>query len=678
MPSKPSRGSSQRPARKRLAAAVRVLSMDAVERARSGHPGMPMGMADVAEVLWNDCLKHNPGNPLWCDRDRFVLSNGHGSMLLYSLLHLSGYPMLMDELKRFRQLHSRTPGHPEYDPERGIETTTGPLGQGLANAVGMALAERVLARRFNRDGYPIVDHHTWVFAGDGCLMEGISHEACSLAGTQRLGKLTVFYDDNGVSIDGAVSGWFTDDTPRRFDAYGWHVERAVDGHDADAVRAAIERARAEADRPSLLCCKTVIGRGAPNKQGDASCHGAPLGEHEVALARAALDWPYAPFEVPDDVYRGWDARARGAAAERRWRETFEDYRAAHPEAAAEFERCIGGRLPRDWDVRARAFVAGVRDDGEDLATRQASQRALAAFSGRLPELIGGSADLAGSNGTLWQGRRAIAGEDGGGNYIYFGVREFAMSAIASGIALHRGLIPYAATFLTFSDYARNAVRMAALMRQRVVFLYTHDSVALGEDGPTHQPVEHLAALRLIPNLDVWRPCDAVESAVAWKAALESKTTPSALVFSRQTLAHVARDDAQVAAIERGGYVLRDCEGRAGLVLIATGSEVSLALSAHERLRAERRRSRVVAMPCAECFERQPREYRESVLPAGVPRVAVEAGRGDWWRRYVGLDGAVVGLEEFGVSAPGGEALAHFGFTPDEVYRVGVSLMDGGG
>ena len=678
MPPRPSRDLSRQPARRRLANAVRALSMDAVERARSGHPGMPMGMADVAEVLWNDHLKHNPGNPLWFDRDRFVLSNGHGSMLLYSLLHLSGYPMPMDEIKRFRQLHSKTPGHPEYDPARGIETTTGPLGQGLANAVGMALAERVLARRFNRDGLHIVDHRTWVFTGDGCLMEGISHEACSLAGTQGLGKLIVFYDDNGVSIDGDVSGWFTDDTPRRFEAYGWHVERGVDGHDADAVHAAIARARADAERPSLLCCKTVIGYGAPNKQGRASCHGAPLGDGEVALARAALDWPYAPFEVPDDVRRGWDARERGAAMEREWREILDAYRVAHPSAAAEFERCIGGHLPRDWDETARAFIADVRDDGDDVATRKASQRALSAFSARLPELIGGSADLAGSNGTSWQGSRAVSGGNGDGNYIYFGVREFAMSAIASGIALHRGLIPYAATFLTFSDYARNAVRMAALMGQRVVFIYTHDSVALGEDGPTHQPVEHLAALRLIPNLDVWRPCDAVEAVVAWKAALESKATPNALVFSRQTLTHVPRDDAQIAAIERGGYVLRDCEGGAELVLIATGSEVSLALRAHERLRRERRRSRVVAMPCAERFERQPRDYRESVLPTGVPRVAVEAGRGDWWRRYVGLEGAVVGLEEFGVSAPGDEALAHFGFTPDAVYRAGVSLMDGGG
>ena len=648
--------------------------MDAVQRARSGHPGMPMGMADIAEVLWNDYLKHNPGNPLWFDRDRFVLSNGHGSMLLYSLLHLCGYPMPLEEIKRFRQLHSHTPGHPEYDPALGVETTTGPLGQGLANAVGMALAERVLARHFNRDGFDLVNHHTYVFTGDGCLMEGVSHEACSLAGTQGLGKLVVFYDDNGISIDGPVEAWFTDDTPRRFEAYGWHVEREVDGHDADSVRRAVERARGEVLRPSLICCKTVIGYGAPNKQGSESCHGAPLGDDEIECARAALDWPHPPFEVPGDIYRGWDARARGEALERDWRETLEGYRRAHPDLAREFERRMEGRLPGDWDSYARAFVAGVAGEAEDMATRKASQKALAAFSGKLPELIGGSADLAGSNGTLWQGSRPVSAADGDGNYIYFGVREFAMSAVSSGMALHGGLIPYAATFLTFSDYARNAVRMAALMKQRVVFIYTHDSVGLGEDGPTHQPVEHLAALRLIPGLDVWRPCDAVESAVAWKAAIES-AAPSALVFSRQTLAHVERDDGQLGDIERGGYVLRDCEGAAELVVIATGSEVSLALQAQERLHDDGRRARVVAMPCAECFERQPRDYRERVLPTGVPRLAVEAGCGDCWRRYVGLDGGVVGIEEFGASAPGAEVFEHFGFTPEKIHDAAAALIE---
>jgi len=676
MPPQPSSGPSRAPSRRQLANAIRALSMDAVQRARSGHPGMPMGMADIAEVLWNDYLRHNPANPLWFDRDRFVLSNGHGSMLLYSLLHLCGYPMPLDELKRFRQLHSKTPGHPEYDPATGVETTTGPLGQGLANAVGMALAERVLARRFNRDGFSLVNHHTYVFTGDGCLMEGVSHEACSLAGTQRLGKLVVFYDDNGISIDGPVGAWFTDDTPRRFEAYGWHVERDVDGHDADGVRRAIDSARADSARPSLICCKTVIGYGAPGKQGTESCHGAPLGDDEVARARDTLGWPHPPFEVPDDIYRGWDARERGAALEREWRDTLEEYRRAHPALAREFERCTEGRLPDDWDAHARAFTAAAAAAAEDTATRKASQKTLAAFSEKLPELIGGSADLAGSNGTLWPGSRPVSAAGGDGNYIYFGVREFAMSAVSSGLALHGGLIPYAATFLTFSDYARNAVRMAALMKQRVLFIYTHDSVGLGEDGPTHQPVEHLAALRLIPGLDVWRPCDAVESAAAWRAAIES-AGPSALVFSRQTLPHIERDDEQIAGIGRGGYVLRDCDGAAEVVVIATGSEVSLALQARDLLHGEGRRARVVSMPCAECFERQPRDYRERVLPAGVPHLAVEAGCGDWWRRYVGLDGGVVGIEEFGASAPGGEVFEHFGFTPENIRRAAAALAGRG-
>lgn len=663
------------PARKELANAIRALSMDAVQKANSGHPGMPMGMADISEVLWNDFLKHNPSNPKWWDRDRFVLSNGHGSMLHYALLHLSGYDLSMDEIKRFRQLHSKTPGHPEYGYTPGIETTTGPLGQGLANAVGMAIAERVLAARFNRGDHRVVDHYTYVFAGDGCLMEGISHEACSLAGTLGLGKLIAVYDDNGISIDGPVEGWFRDDTPKRFEAYGWHVVRDVDGHDSEAVYAAIRKAREQTARPSLIQCKTVIGLGSPNRQGKESSHGAPLGEDEVQLVRKTIRWPHPAFEIPRDIYAGWDAREKGAAAEAEWNNRFQDYRKAFPELAAEMERCMAGEFPDDWSERCEGFISSVDKKAENIASRKASQNALEGYGPKLPELIGGSADLTGSNLTLWSGSRVLSSDESAGNYIYFGVREFAMSAICNGIALHGGLIPYCATFLMFSDYARNALRMAALMRVRNIFVFTHDSIGLGEDGPTHQAVEQAATLRLLPNMSLWRPCDAVESAVAWRCALERIEGPTSLLFSRQTLPHQKRSPAQLAGIHRGGYVLRDCEGKPEAIIIATGSEVSLAVEAAEALADKGRRTRVVSMPSTDTFDAQPASYRESVLPADIhARVAVEAGVTDYWYKYVGCDGKVVGIDTFGESAPGRDVFDHFGFTVPNVIEAVESVL----
>jgi transketolase len=650
------------PSRRELANAVRALAMDAVEAARSGHPGMPMGMADIAEVLWNDVLRHNPAHPRWPDRDRFVLSNGHGSMLHYALLHLSGYDLPMAELRRFRQLHSKTAGHPEASETPGVETTTGPLGQGLANAVGMALAEKLLAARFNRPGFDIVDHRSFVFLGDGCLMEGISHEVASLAGTWKLGKLVALYDDNGISIDGEVGGWFTDDTPARFEAYGWQVIRDIDGHDATAVRAALDQALADAGRPSLVCCRTVIGFGAPNKQGTEGCHGAALGADEVAAARTQLGWMHAPFDIPDTIYAGWDARAAGAEREAAWDALLEKYAAAHPQLAAEFRRRLAGELPAHWQADVHAWIGTLQAEGPDVASRKASQMALDAFGPLLPELVGGSADLAGSNLTLWKGSKNVI--DGDGNYVYYGVREFGMSAISNGLALHGGFIPYDATFLVFSDYARNAVRMSALIPAHAIHVYTHDSIGLGEDGPTHQPVEHLAALRYIPNNHVWRPCDAVESAVAWKAAVERAGAPSCLVFSRQTLKHQQRDAVQLAQVERGAYVLSDpASARFRAILIATGSEVELAMEAMRHLAADGIDVRVVSMPCAEVFDAQPPEYREGVLPGWCrARVAVEAGTADYWRKYVGLDGEAVGMATFGASAPAPALFEHFGFT----------------
>jgi transketolase len=655
-------GDRPMPSRRELANAVRALAMDAVEAARSGHPGMPMGMADIAEVLWNDVLRHNPAHPRWPDRDRFVLSNGHGSMLHYALLHLSGYDLPMAELRHFRQLHSKTAGHPEASETPGVETTTGPLGQGLANAVGMALAEKLLAARFNRPGFDIVDHRSFVFLGDGCLMEGISHEVASLAGTWKLGKLVALYDDNGISIDGEVGGWFTDDTPARFEAYGWQVIRNVDGHDAGAVKAALAQALADGTRPSLLCCRTVIGFGAPNKQGTEGCHGAALGADEVAAARTQLGWTHAPFDIPDTIYAGWDARAAGAEREAAWDALLEKYAAAHPQLAAEFRRRLAGELPAHWQADVHAWIGTLQAEGPDVASRKASQMALDAFGPLLPELVGGSADLAGSNLTLWKGSKNVI--DGDGNYVYYGVREFGMSAISNGLALHGGFIPYDATFLVFSDYARNAVRMSALIPAHAIHVYTHDSIGLGEDGPTHQPVEHLAALRYIPNNHVWRPCDAVESAVAWKAAVERAGAPSCLVFSRQTLKHQQRDAVQLAQVERGAYVLSDpASARFRAILIATGSEVELAMEAMRHLAADGIDVRVVSMPCAEVFDAQPPEYREGILPGWCrARVAIEAGTADYWRKYVGLDGEVVGMATFGASAPAPALFEHFGFT----------------
>ncbi|MBT8077465.1 MAG: transketolase [Gammaproteobacteria bacterium] len=663
------------PARRDLANAIRALSMDAVQAANSGHPGAPMGMADIAEVLWNDYLKHNPGNPQWIDRDRFVLSNGHGSMLLYSLLHLAGYDLSMDELRNFRQLGYRTAGHPEREPELAIETTTGPLGQGVTNAVGMALTERMLAANFNRPDFPVVDHRTWVFLGDGCLMEGISHEACSLAGTLRLGKLICFYDDNGISIDGEVAGWFSDDTAKRFESYGWQVIDNVDGHDPEAISRAIDAAVDDSARPTLICCKTIIGFGAPNKQGSASTHGAPLGEDEVAASRHALDWEYPPFEIPNDIRRGWDASERGNSYEAAWDELFARYRAAHPELASELERRMRGELPEGWSEFAERAIAAIDEQGADMATRKASLVALNAFAPVLPELAGGSADLTGSNLTLHNGSKVITGDDASGNYIYFGVREFGMSAICNGMNLHGGVMPYCGTFLTFSDYARNALRMAALMQAQNIFVYTHDSIGLGEDGPTHQPVEHIASLRIMPNMRVWRPCDTVETAVAWKDAIERSDGPTSLVLTRQGLPHQQRSRTQIADIARGGYVLRDSATAPDLLLIATGSEVALAQRAAEDLEAKGVSVRVVSLPCTQLFEAQPEEYRDAVLPADVTkRIVIEAGVTALWWRYAGPSGRVIGIDTFGASAPANELFEHFGFSVGKVLDVANELL----
>jgi transketolase len=663
--------------RRTLANAIRALSMDAVQKANSGHPGAPMGMADIAEVLWNDFLRHNPANPKWPDRDRFVLSNGHGSMLLYSLLHLTGYALTIEDLKNFRQLHSKTPGHPEYGYAPGVETTTGPLGQGITNAVGMAIAEKVLGGTFNRDGHHIVDHYTYVFLGDGCLMEGISHEACSLAGTLGLGKLIAFYDDNGISIDGHVEGWFTDNTPKRFEAYGWHVVRDVDGHDPEAILKALHEAKSVNDKPSMICCKTVIGFGAPNLCGSHDCHGAPLGNDEIKAARENLGWPHDPFVVPQDVYAGWDAKTKGAAAEKAWNDKFASYKKAFPDLAAEFERrVVKGELPKDWAAKAGEFVQAVAAKAETIASRKASQNAINGYAPVLPELLGGSADLAGSNLTLWKGSKGVSNTVSDGNYIYYGVREFGMSAIMNGIALHGGFIPYGATFLMFSEYARNALRMAALMKQRVLFVYTHDSIGLGEDGPTHQPIEQTATLRLIPNMSVWRPCDAVESAVAWKCAIERTQGPSCMIFSRQNLPHQARSAEQIAAIARGGYVLSEAaNGKPEAIIIATGSEVALAMEAQKLLAAKGKNVRVVSMPSTDAFEAQDAAYRDAVLPKAVTkRVVVEAGVTDGWYKYVGLNGKVVGLDRFGESAPAGQLFKEFGFTPDNVAKTVEEIL----
>ena len=661
------------PSRRELANAIRALSMDAVQKANSGHPGAPMGMADIAEVLWNDVLRHNPANPDWANRDRFVLSNGHGSMLIYALLHLTGYDVSIDDLKAFRQWHSKTPGHPEYGDTPGVETTTGPLGQGISNAVGMAFAEQVLAAQYNRDGHQVIDHYTYAFLGDGCLMEGISHEACSLAGTLGLGKLIAVWDDNGISIDGHVEGWFTDDTPGRFEAYGWHVVRDVDGHDAEAIARALHEARAVNDKPSLICAKTVIGFGAPNLCGSHDCHGAPLGDAEIAAARENLEWPHAPFEVPEAVRSAWDAHERGATAEAEWNARFDAYRTAHPQPAAELERRLSGALPADWAERSAAEIAALDAETPKVATRKASQMALERFGPLLPEFFGGSADLTGSNLTAWSGSRPFGANARDGNYLSFGVREFGMAAIANGMALHGGLVPYVGTFLVFSDYARNAIRMAALMRQRVIHVLTHDSIGLGEDGPTHQPIEHVASLRLIPNVEVWRPCDAVETAVAWQQSIERADGPSCLALTRQGVPHQPRDAGQRADIARGGYVLRDCDGTPELILMATGSEVALALAAADLL-AERR-VRVVSMPCVERFAAQDAAYREAVLPAAVEaRVAVEAGVTPGWYRYVGTRGEVVGIDRFGASAPAGELFANFGFTAESVAAAAGRVL----
>lgn len=655
--------------------------MDAVQKANSGHPGAPMGMADIAEVLWNDYMRHNPANPKWPDRDRFVLSNGHGSMLLYSLLHLTGYELPIEELKSFRQLHSRTPGHPEYGYAPGVETTTGPLGQGIANAVGMALAERTLAGQFNRPGHSIVDHYTYVFLGDGCMMEGISHEVCSLAGSKKLGKLIAFYDDNNISIDGEVRGhgntpgWFMDNTPKRFEAYGWHVIAKVDGHDAEAVKKAVEEARAVTDKPSLICCQTIIGWGSPNKQGKEECHGAALGNDEIALTRENINWSHAPFEIPADIYEGWDAREIGAKVEADWNDRFENYRSEYPELAAEFERRIAGELPSDWAEKSKAFIAKVNEKAETIASRKASQNSLNGFGPLLPEILGGSADLAGSNLTLWSGCKDVNAEGHDGNYVYYGVREFGMSAIMNGVALHGGFKPYGATFLMFSEYARNALRMSSLMKAPVIYVYTHDSIGLGEDGPTHQPVEQTATLRLIPNMQVWRPCDAVESAMSWKAAIERKDGPSCLIFSRQNLPHVERTAAQIEAIRRGGYVVVDSDGAPEAIIIATGSEVELALKAAQELTGKGRKIRVVSMPSTNVFDTQDDAYRESVLPSAVAkRVVVEAGVRDGWYKYVGLHGKVVGLDRFGESAPAGLLFKEFGFTVDNVVKQVEAIL----
>ena len=665
---------SSAPARRELANAIRALSMDAVQKANSGHPGAPMGMADIAEVLWRGFLKHNPQDPAWPDRDRFVLSNGHGSMLLYSLLHLSGYGVSLDDIKNFRQLGSPTAGHPEYGDAPGIETTTGPLGQGIANAVGMALAEKMLAGQFNREGHDIVDHYTYCFLGDGCMMEGISHEACSLAGTLGLGKLVAFYDDNGISIDGEVEGWFTDDTVERFRAYGWQVIPNVDGHNAEEVQVAIENARANTDQPTLICCKTVIGFGSPNKQGKEESHGAALGEDEIALTRDALGWKHGPFEIPADIKQAWDGSEKGAAAQSDWQQRFDAYQAAYPELAAEFLRRQAGELPANFQEQADAYIRECQEKGDKVATRKASQNTLDAFGPLLPELAGGSADLAGSNNTIWKGCKSVTAEDASGNYIHYGVREFAMTAIQNGLCLHGGLRPYGGTFLVFMEYARNAVRMAALMHQPNILVYTHDSIGLGEDGPTHQPIEQMANLRLTPNMRTWRPCDTVESAVSWKKAIVRQDGPSALIFSRQGLPCMERVDAQLAEIEKGGYtLLQTGEGTPDAIIIATGSEVELAVNAAKALTGKT--IRVVSMPCVEEFLAQDREYQESVLPSSVrARVAVEAAIADYWYRFVGLDGKVVGMNSFGASAPAGDLFKHFKITAEAVQQAVESLL----
>ena len=663
------------PTRQELANAIRALSMDAVQKANSGHPGAPMGMADIAEVLWNDFLKFNPDNPDWANRDRFVLSNGHGSMLLYSLLHLSGYSLTIEDIKDFRQLGSKTPGHPEFEDTPGVETTTGPLGQGLANAVGMAIAEKTLAEQFNREKFKIVDHHTYVFMGDGCLMEGISHEACSLAGTLGLGKLIGFYDDNGISIDGEVGDWFTDDTVKRFEAYGWQVIAGVDGHDPESIRVAIEAAQGDSKKPTLICCKTIIGFGSPNKQGSEMVHGAPLGEDEIVAARAFLQWKHPAFTIPDDIYQAWNHAAEGSDVEIGWQRHFDAYKNAFPDLAAEFERRMSGKLPDSWQQDSLDFINETQEKAEKIASRKASQNSLNAFGPCLPELLGGSADLAASNLTLWQGSKGLTKLVFDGNYIYYGVREFAMSAIMNGIALHKGFIPYGATFLVFIEYARNAVRMAALMKQRTIFVYTHDSIGLGEDGPTHQPVEQIASLRLTPNMSTWRPCDTTESAVAWKAAIERETGPTSLIFSRQGLPCMPRDAQQVSDIARGGYVLKNCAGKPDLILIATGSEVEIAIQAHELLAQKNLQVRVVSLPSTDVFDAQDESYKQSVLPDDVrARIAIEAAAKDYWYKYVGLEGDIIGMDSFGASAPIADLYQHFGITAEKVVEAAQKLV----
>ncbi len=662
------------PSRFELANAIRALSMDAVQKAKSGHPGAPMGMADIAEVLWNDYLKHNPEDPKWADRDRFVLSNGHGSMLLYSLLHLSGYELSLEQLQNFRQLHSPTAGHPEFGYAPGIETTTGPLGQGFANAVGFAIAEKTLAAQFNRPGHTIVDHHTWCFLGDGCLMEGISHEAASLAGTQQLGKLIALYDDNGISIDGEVEGWFTDDTAKRFESYGWHVVPNVDGHKPDEIKAAIELAKSHDDKPSLIICKTIIGFGAPNKQGKEEAHGAPLGDEEVALARKQLGWEHAPFHIPEPIYSAWDARDAGKTRQQEWEGRFARYTEAFPEEAREFKRRMKAQLPTE--LTTEALIEQAQEKGDSIASRKASFEALNVIGPQMPELLGGSADLAPSNLTFWKGAKAITPDDASGNYLHYGVREFGMGAVMNGIALHGGFINYGSTFLVFMEYARNAVRMAAIMGQRVIHIYTHDSIGLGEDGPTHQPIEQIASLRGTPNMSLWRPCDMTESAVAWKAALERADGPTALIFTRQALPHQQRDAEQLANVARGAYVLSDCDGEPEAIIIATGSEVKLAMAAQEVLSAKGKKVRVVSMPSTDVFDSQDGDYRESVLPSSVPtRVAVEAAHRDYWYKYVGLDGRIVGMDSFGESAPADALFEYFGITTDAVVEAVEDCLD---
>ncbi|EAQ53730.1 transketolase [Vibrio sp. MED222] len=660
--------------RTKLADAIRVLSMDAVQKAGSGHPGAPMGMADIAEVLWRDFLKHNPSNPNWADRDRFILSNGHGSMLIYSLLHLSGYELSMDDIKSFRQLHSKTAGHPEYGYAPGIETTTGPLGQGITNGVGMALAEKVLAEQFNREGHDIVDHHTYVFMGDGCMMEGISHEACSLAGTLGLGKLVAFWDDNGISIDGEVDGWFSDDTPKRFEAYGWHVIADVDGHNADDILKAITEAKAVTDKPTLICCKTVIGFGSPNKSASHDCHGAPLGADEVALVRLNLGWDHPEFEIPQDVYQAWDGKEKGQSNEDDWQTRFNAYQEAHPELAAEFLRRSQNLLPENWDQHTQDLIQTLQANPQTIATRKASQNTIEAFGPLLPEFLGGSADLTPSNLTNWSGSKAITAQDASGNYLSYGVREFAMSAMMNGVALHGGFIPYGGTFLMFMEYARNALRMAALMKQRSIFVYTHDSIGLGEDGPTHQPVEQIASLRLTPNMSTWRPCDQVETAVAWKSAIERFDGPTSLIFSRQNLVQFERDQDTLSNVAKGGYILSDCDGDPQLILIATGSEVALAMEAKAQL--SHVRCRVVSMPATDIFDAQSAEYKEQVLPSHVTaRVAIEAGIRDYWFKYVGLHGDIVGMTSFGESAPAEQLFEMFGFTVENIVEKSLAVLE---